>query len=215
MADGDRLRLNGEALHRALPPLRQHVVEQHGVHAPDHQIAVRMHVVVVRHGAHPEIALGPQQDFVGDRAAERRDPLAAKIGEGSESRGVAVADAQHLAEFVVGQRDRHRRPPGRRVFDPAQADVGVAAGDALVDRIEADVEELGRPAEASGEKVRRFRRRTRRVDRDATDRLRQTARRLPDRLPSEAPAAPGPRPPRPARPLAHEPAEDCRDNAAM
>ena len=70
--------------------------------------------------------------------------------------GVAVADAQHFAEFVVGQRDRHRRPPGRRVLDPAQADVGVVARDALVDRIEADVDELGPPVEASGEKVRDF-----------------------------------------------------------
>ncbi len=42
------LGLNREAGHEPPPPLGEHVVEQHGVDAAEHEIAVRMHVVVVR-----------------------------------------------------------------------------------------------------------------------------------------------------------------------
>ena len=47
VTDGDRLRLNRETCQSVPPPLRQHVVEQHGVDAPQQQIAVRMYVVLV------------------------------------------------------------------------------------------------------------------------------------------------------------------------
>ena len=133
MADGDRLRLDGEAAHGAMTALGQHVVQQHGVQPADHEIAVRMHVIVVRHHLHPVVARRAQQNVVGDRVAQCADGLAAQVGERSKARRVGVADAQHLAEFVVGQRDRHRRAPRRRVLSAAHADVGVAAGDALVD----------------------------------------------------------------------------------
>ena len=73
MADRDRLRLDREAGHRAVAPLGEHVVEQHRVHAADHQVAVRMHVVVVRHDVQAVLALGAQQDLVRDGAAERAD----------------------------------------------------------------------------------------------------------------------------------------------
>ena len=112
-----------------------------------------MHVVVVRHRREAVLALGAQQDLVGDRAAERADALAAQIGERAEPRRVGVADAEHFAELVVRKRDRHRRAARRRVFDAAQADVGVAAGDALIDRAKRDVDELRRPAESGGEQL--------------------------------------------------------------
>ena len=72
VADRDGLRLDREPGHRPMPALGEHVVEQHGVDASEHQIAVRMHVVFVRHGVQAVLALGAQQDLVGDRAAERR-----------------------------------------------------------------------------------------------------------------------------------------------
>ena len=68
-------------LHRPLAALGEHVVEQHGIDAAEHQIGVRMHVVVVRHGREAVLPLGAQQDLVGDRAAERADRLAAQVGE--------------------------------------------------------------------------------------------------------------------------------------
>jgi hypothetical protein len=101
----------------------------------------------------PDVALRAQQDLVGDRAAKRTDLLTAKVGQGAEARRISIADAQHLAELVVRQRHRHRRPPRRRVFDPAHADVGVAAADALVDRFEADVEEFWCAADPGGEQA--------------------------------------------------------------
>ena len=81
VADRHRLRLNREPAYRAMAPLGEHVVQQHGVHAPDHQVAVRVHVIVVRHDAYAMLALGVQQDFVRDGVAERADDSPAEIGE--------------------------------------------------------------------------------------------------------------------------------------
>ena len=78
---GDCLRLHGDAGHRLSPPLGQDVVEQHRVEPADQQVAVRMHVVVVRHRLEAVLALGAQQDFVRDRAAERADAAAREIGQ--------------------------------------------------------------------------------------------------------------------------------------
>ena len=64
-----------------MAPFGEDVVEQHCVDAAEQQIAVRMHVVFVRHRPDAVVALGPQQDFVGDRPAERGDRPAAQIGE--------------------------------------------------------------------------------------------------------------------------------------
>ena len=88
MADRDRLRLDGEAGHRAVTPLGQHVVQQHGVDAPEHQIAVRMHVIVVRDRAQAVVALGAQQDVVRDRAAERGDAFPTQVGERPQASGI-------------------------------------------------------------------------------------------------------------------------------
>jgi len=64
-----------------VPPLREHVVQQDRVHPADHQIAVRVDVVFVRHGVQAMLALRAQQDLVGDRPFERGHPLAAQVGK--------------------------------------------------------------------------------------------------------------------------------------
>ena len=61
---------------------------------------------------------------------------------------------EHLAKLVVGQRHRHGRAARGGVFDPAEADLRIAPGDALIDGGERDVQELGRPADAGGEQRR-------------------------------------------------------------
>ena len=136
VADRHGLRLNREPGHRAVTPLRQHVVEQHRIDASDHQIPVRVHVVVVGHGANAVLAFGAQQDLVGDRAAERRHRLAAQVGQRAEPRRVARRARSALRGTRSRDRDGERRAPRRRVLDAAQADVGVAAGDRLIDRRE-------------------------------------------------------------------------------
>ena len=154
MTDGDRFGLNREPGHAAMTALGEHLIEEHRVDAPDHEVRVRMHVVVVRDGAEAVLALGAEQDVVRDRVAERADGPAAEIGEGAQRRRVGVADAEHLAEFVVRHRDREHRPPRRRVFEAAQADVGVAADDRLHDRREGDRDEFRRPSEPPRDQVR-------------------------------------------------------------
>ena len=52
------LGLNREAGDRLRAALGQHVVEQHGVDATEHQILVRMHVVFVRDRGEAVVALG-------------------------------------------------------------------------------------------------------------------------------------------------------------
>ena len=86
MADGDRFRLDGEPGRRTASPFRQDVVEQHGIDAAEQQIAVRMDIVVVRHRLDAVLALGAEQDLVGDGAAERADVAAAQIGERAKTR---------------------------------------------------------------------------------------------------------------------------------
>ena len=71
MSDGDGLRLDGDAGHLAAPALGDHVVEQHRVHAPEQQIAVRMHVIVVRHGLDVVAPAGAEQDLVCEGSSQR------------------------------------------------------------------------------------------------------------------------------------------------
>ena len=67
------------------------------------------------------------------------DAAAGEVGQRVRKRGAsAVADRQHLAELVVGNRWRHGRATGRRVLDAAQAGVGIAACDRLVNGRKAD-----------------------------------------------------------------------------
>ena len=153
MADRDGLGQNREPFHRSMPPLGEDVVEQDGVDASDQQVAVRVHVIVVRHRAEAVLALRAQQDFVRDRSAERADGLAPQIREGSNSSGVGVAHAEHFSELVIRDRHRERGASGGRVFDAAHADVRVAAGDALIDGLVLDVQKLRRAAETAGEQI--------------------------------------------------------------
>jgi hypothetical protein len=85
VADRHRLGLRVQARvtpHRALG---EHVVEQHAVHAAEQQIAVGVHVVVVGDGSDAVLALGREEQVVGDGAAERGHgaPRAGRPGRGS------------------------------------------------------------------------------------------------------------------------------------
>ena len=113
-----------------------------------------MHVVVVGHRRDAVLALGAEQDLVGDGPAERGYPAAGEVFERAESVAVGVANAQHLAELVVGDGDRHRRAAGRRVLDAAQPDLGVAARHRLVDGGVLDDHELRRPPESARDQLR-------------------------------------------------------------
>ena len=98
-----------------------------------------------------------EQDLVRDRPAERADAAAAQIGERAEPRRIGVADAQDLAELVVGNRRRQRGAARGRVFDAAQADVGVAAGDRTDRSTRTRSEhEPRRASEASRDQLRDF-----------------------------------------------------------
>jgi hypothetical protein len=154
VADRNRLRLNREPGHCPVAPLGEHVVEQHRVHAADHEVAVGMDVIFVRHHVQTVLAHPAQQDLVRDGAGERAHGLAPQIGERRETGRVGVADAQHLAKLVVGQRHRHRRSACGGILDAAEADLRIPPGDALIDGGERDVQELGRPADAGGEQRR-------------------------------------------------------------
>ena len=79
-------RNDAEAGGRPLAPFRQHIVEQDRIGSAEHQILVRMHVVVVRQHAKVESALVCEEDLVGNGAAERRDRLSAQIREATNAR---------------------------------------------------------------------------------------------------------------------------------
>ena len=82
--DRDRLGLNREAVHEATPAFGEDVVEQHRIDAAEHEVTVRMHVVLVRERPEAVIAFGAQEDVVRNRAAERRHAVAAQVLESPE-----------------------------------------------------------------------------------------------------------------------------------
>ena len=190
MADGHAVRLDDEAGHDLTAALGQHVVEQDGIEPPEQQIAVRVHVVVVRNGGQAVVAFGAQQDLVGDRPAEGADATAGEIGKSAIPTCVGVAHGKHFAEFVVGNRRRERGSAAGRVFDAAQADVGVAARDRLIDGGEGDEDEPRLTVEADARSGRRSRRRSRRVVTGRRGWPRRTAPRLRDRQPIAVPGSP-------------------------
>ena len=82
----------------------------------------------------PKLAFGTKQDFVRDRAAERADPSGREGRRAVRKRDIGIAHAQALPG--TGSRGRcgaMRRAPRRRVLDAAQADLGIAALDGLID----------------------------------------------------------------------------------
>ena len=91
----------------------------------------------------PMLALGTQQDLVRDGAGQSAHGPAVKVSQRAEPRRVGVADAQHLAEFVIRDGDGQGGAPGGRVLDPAEPDVRVVTLDRLVERCERDRDELG------------------------------------------------------------------------
>ena len=112
VADGERVRAAcsrpAVAAHRAIG---EHVVEQHGVDAaeqPDPNTDARRRRTTP--AVMPCVALGVEQQVVGDRAAERGDALPLQIGERAIAVAIAVAHGEHFAELVVrnagGQRLR-------------------------------------------------------------------------------------------------------------
>ena len=68
MPDGDGLGLNGETGDRALPSFGEHMIQQDCVHPSKHQIGIRVHVILVRNGVNPMLALGAQENLVRDGA---------------------------------------------------------------------------------------------------------------------------------------------------
>ena len=66
---------------------------------------------------------------------------------------VGIAHGEHFAECVVGNRRRERGSACGRVFDAAQADIGVAARDRLIDGGEGDEDESGLTVEATRDQV--------------------------------------------------------------
>ena len=145
-------------VHQAgVPPgsaLRQDLVEHHRVHAPEHEVAVGMHVVFVGDGDYPVTGLRLDEQVVRQRRAKRGDALASQIGQRAEAARIGRAHGQHLAELVVGYRDREARAPGRAVLDPAQGDVEIPARDRRVDTREPGLDESRSAAEAGGEQLR-------------------------------------------------------------
>ena len=100
-------------------------------------------IVFVGDDAQAVFALGAQQDLVGDRRCRAWPTVLPRRSASDRNRAASASrTAQHFPELVVRHRHRHRRATRRGVFDAAQTDVRVAAGDALVDRAERDVLEL-------------------------------------------------------------------------
>ncbi len=102
------VRLDDEAGKDLSPAFRQDVVEQDGVEAAEHQVAVRMHVVVVRDGRQAMLAFGAQQDLVRDRAAQGTDPAASQVTERVIAGRIGIAHGEHFAERVIGNRRSER-----------------------------------------------------------------------------------------------------------
>ena len=97
MADRDAARLDDKSLHLFLEAFSQHVVQEHRVDATDHEIRIRVRVVVVRHrhdavlarrlrAAGAEVERGTLPDLTaGLRQAGLPDPLIALIATGEQS----------------------------------------------------------------------------------------------------------------------------------
>ena len=95
----------------------------------------------------PSVSRGGDERVPRDRAGERPDAAAAQVGEPVEARRVGGAHGQHLAELEVRDRHRERRAPLRGVLDAGEAEVEIPARRRLVERLERDLDEGGRPPE--------------------------------------------------------------------
>src|SRR5215207_2167340 len=101
-----------------------------------------MDIIVVGHRRQAASAFRIEQQVVSHGAAERRNALALEIGERSISIAITRTDGQHLTKLVIRNAGGKRLPPSRDVFDPAQADVEIAAFRGLIERGELHLEKL-------------------------------------------------------------------------
>ena len=151
MSDGERRGLIDEPLVPAHAATGQNGVEHHGVHATQHQIAVRMHIILVGDRDDAVASLRVDEQVVGKRRAERRDAVAAEIAQGAVLVRVRRPHGQHFAELVVRNGDREPGAARRTVLDAAQPDVEITARRRGIDAGEADLNEARRPFKARRE----------------------------------------------------------------
>ena len=123
-------------------------VEHDRVDATEHEIAVRMHVILVCDGDDTVASLRVGEQVVRERRAQRRDAVSPEIAERPEPVLVRRSNGQHFAELVVWNRDREARAASRAVFDAAQADVEVTARRSRIDAREANLDEARRSPRA-------------------------------------------------------------------
>ena len=179
---------NRKSVHPPLSSFGEHVVEQDRIDAAQEEIRIRVHVVLVRYSVQAVLALGSEQNLVGDRAAQRRDVLAGEIRECTKSSRIAGADAQHFTKLVVGDGDSQRRPACWRVFNPLRP---TSASPRTIDW-SIDVNVMFTNAESGRSRApsaRRPRRQSRPPGPGVRDRPRQSARRPRDRRPNATPAS--------------------------
>ena len=178
-----------EARVAAHAALGEHLVEHDGVHAAEHQIAVRMDIVFVGDRDDALVGLRGREHVVGERGAERRHAAAAKIGQRAEAIAIRVANGEDFAELVVGNRDGQARAARRTVLDAAQPDVEIAACGGRVEARETDLHESRHAAKPAGEQLRDLDVESHDTRRVIADPPRQTARRPRRRRPTAAPPA--------------------------
>ena len=133
MTDSDGLCLGDEtsiASHRAFG---EDVIEQHSIDSADHQVLVRMHVVVVGDGLNAAAPFGLEENVVGHRAAESGHLAAAQIRHCAEATGIGATNGEDFAELVVRNADAERGTTARAVFNAAQADLEVTASRRLIE----------------------------------------------------------------------------------
>jgi hypothetical protein len=120
-AAGDVVGQAGDAVALAAVAIGDHVVEEHRLDAPQHQIVVDDLVVLVER----DLDAGVLQQVEGVGLVEGRDPLAAQVGQGPVGR--AGPHRQGLGVDEVRARQEDRRGPGRRGLEAVAHHVDVAA----------------------------------------------------------------------------------------
>ena len=85
VAGGYRLLRHGEARDDTSPSIRDHVIEQHRVQASEHEVRVRVHVILVGDRLEPVLARRCQENVVRDGSTERADAATGKVGQRAEA----------------------------------------------------------------------------------------------------------------------------------
>src|SRR5204862_3801747 len=108
-------------------PLRNDVVQQHGVHSTLDEVGVGMDVVIVRNGDETRRVTRGEEYCIRDGRAERPDVATTEIGQAVDATRIRGPHRQHLAEFEIGDRDGMLRAARRCVLDSREAEREVAA----------------------------------------------------------------------------------------